>query len=179
MLILSSDALRQCLVVGMVAPPILFGNIAAHLARDKALQDRLRENASLIPAAVEEFVRLYVPYRGFSRTTSKVIELHGRKIHPGEPITMTYAAANRDPTVFPDPNEFVLERDNVSKHLGFGRGRHRCAGMPLARIALQVGLRVMLENCQDWDLDGELQYGKMPEVGIISCPVRITKIGEP
>jgi cytochrome P450 len=47
---------------------------------------------------------------------------------------MTYAAANRDPEVFPDPHTFVLNRPNVTSHLGFGRGRHRCAGMPLARM---------------------------------------------
>lgn len=163
----------------MVAPPILFGNMAAHLARDKALQNRLRDDPSLIPSAVEEFVRLYVPYRGFSRTASSPVELHGRKIHPGEPITMTYAAANRDAEVFPEPHEFVLERDNVSKHLGFGRGRHRCAGMPLARMALQVGLKAMLEHCNDWNVEGELQYAKMPEMGVVSCPVRITRVRGP
>jgi cytochrome P450 len=168
------DTLRQCLVVGMVAPPILFGTIAAHLSHDKTLQQQLRNNPSLIPAAVEEFVRLYVPYRGFSRTAANPIDLHGRKIHPGEPITMTYAAANRDPEIFANPHEFVLGRENVSKHLGFGRGRHRCAGMPLARLALQVGLKVMLEECLDWDVNGEFQYAKMPEMGIVSCPVRIT-----
>jgi len=157
----------------MVAPPILFGNIAVHLSRDKSLQNRLRENPSLIPSAVEEFVRLYVPYRGFSRTTSSPVELHGRTIHPKEPISMTYAAANRDPEVFADPHDFVLGRENVNKHLGFGRGRHRCAGMPLARMALQVGLKVMLEESLDWDIDGELQYAKMPEMGVVSCPVRI------
>lgn len=159
----------------MVAPPILFGNMTAHLARDKTLQNRLRNSPDLIPAAVEEFVRLYVPYRGFSRTAACPVDLHGRKVHPGEPIAMTYAAANRDPDVFADPHEFILGRENVNKHLGFGRGRHRCAGMPLARMALQVGLRVMLEDCQDWEVDGELQYAKMPEMGIVSCPIQITR----
>jgi cytochrome P450 len=173
MLMLCRDTLRQCLVVGMVAPPILFGNIAAHLSHDKALQEDLRANPQKIPAAIEEFVRLYVPYRGFSRTAAHPVDLHGRKIHPGEPITMTYAAANRDPTVFEDPHSFVLGRENASKHLGFGRGRHRCAGMPLARLALQVGLKAMLEGCRDWNVNGELQYAKMPEMGIVSCPVRI------
>jgi cytochrome P450 len=47
---------------------------------------------------------------------------------------MTYAAANRDPEVFENPNSFILNRENISSHLGFGRGRHRCAGMPLARM---------------------------------------------
>lgn len=129
-----SGALRQSLVVGMVAPPLLFGAICNHLSKDKALQAELRGNPSLIPAAVEEFVRLYVPYRGFCRTPSRDIQLHGRTIPAKTPITMTYAAANRDPESFPDPDEFILNRPNITSHLGFGRGRHRCAGMPLARM---------------------------------------------
>ncbi|KAF2473732.1 cytochrome P450 [Lindgomyces ingoldianus] len=147
-------------------PPILFGNICAHLARDKALQYQLHSNASLIPAAIEEFVRLYVPYRGFCRTASCPVTLHGRTINPNEPITMTYAAANRDPNVFKDPHEFILGRENVTLHLGFGRGRHRCAGMPLARMALQIGLRVILDTTKDFDISGELEHAKMPEMGI-------------
>lgn len=157
----------------MVAPPILFGNIAAHLAGDKVLQQRLRAEPHLIPSAVEEFVRLYVPYRGFCRTVSRPINLHNRTINPGEPITMTYAAANRDPEVFPDPNEFLFGRENAAMHLGFGRGRHRCAGTPLARMALSVGLKTMLQMTADIEGDGDVQYAKMPEMGIVSCPVKI------
>lgn len=121
-------------MVGVVAPPILIGSICKHLSEDKALQERLRQDESLIPAAMEEFVRLYSPYRGFARTASKDVHLHGKTIRPGEPITLHYTSANRDPEVFKSPDEFVLNRPNISAHMGFGRGRHRCAGMPLARL---------------------------------------------
>lgn len=129
-----SAALRQSLVVGMVAPPLLIGAICNHLSKDQELQSTLRSDPSLIPAATEEFIRLYTPYRGFARTASKDVEIHGRTIRPGEPITLSYSAANRDPTIFQDPEKFVLHRKNITSHLGFGRGRHRCAGMPLARM---------------------------------------------
>jgi hypothetical protein len=46
----------------------------------------------------------------------------------------TYSAANRDPEQFPEPDKFILNRDNITSHLGFGRGRHRCAGMPLVSL---------------------------------------------
>jgi cytochrome P450 len=118
----------------MVAPPLLFGVMCKHLSDNKELQSRLRSDPSLIPAAVEEFVRLYVPYRGFCRTPSRDVELGGRLIPAKTPVAMTYAAANRDPEVFENPDEFVLNRPNITSHLGFGRGRHRCAGMPLARM---------------------------------------------
>jgi cytochrome P450 len=164
--------LRQCLVVAMIAPSLLLGAIMTHLSKDKALQNRLRDDASLIPAAVEEFVRLYTPYRGFARTTTKDVELHGETIPSGDPVTMIYAAANRDPRVFENPEEFVLGRENIAAHLGFGRGRHRCVGMPLARIALHIALQVILGNTKDFEVDGEPEYARMPEIGIISCPLK-------
>jgi cytochrome P450 len=166
-------ALRQSLVVGMVAPPIFFGSICAHLAEDRALQQQLRQDPSLIPAAVEEFIRLYVPYRGFCRTPTRDIEIEGRAILVGEPVTMTYAAANRDPNVFEEPDEFILGRKNITSHLGFGYGRHRCAGMPLARMALQEGVRAILKLTTDFKVDGPFEYARMPEMGIISCPLKI------
>ncbi|KAK8009938.1 hypothetical protein PG990_008903 [Apiospora arundinis] len=185
--------LRQSLVVGVVAPPILIGSICKHLAEDKPLQRRLREDESLLPAALEEFVRLYSPYRGFARTVSRDVHFSSSfdtsgddkdddaqekkeagviTIRPGEPVTLHYTSANRDPDVFARPDEFVLHRENVAMHMGFGRGRHRCVGMPLARLALETVIKVILRNTKDFEIDGPLQYSMMPELGIISCPMR-------
>ncbi|KAK3292030.1 cytochrome P450 [Chaetomium fimeti] len=126
--------IRQSLVVGMVAPPLMLGGICNYLSQDQELQQRLRDDLSLIPAAIEEFVRLFSPYRGFARTVSKETVIHGQTIKPGVPITLTYSAANRDPAVFDNPHEFVLDRPNIAMHMGFGRGRHRCVGQPLAKL---------------------------------------------
>jgi cytochrome P450 len=62
----------------MIAPTIVIGSISKHLAEDKELQQRLRANPDEIPAAVEEFVRLYVPYRSFSRTVNEEVEISGQ-----------------------------------------------------------------------------------------------------
>lgn len=129
-----SGCLRQALVVGVVAPPVLIGSICHHLSVDKDLQRRLRDDETLIPSAMEEFLRLYSPYRGFARTTTKDVHLHGETIRPREPVTLCYTAANRDPEIFDNPDEFILGRPNATAHMGFGRGKHRCAGMPLARL---------------------------------------------
>ena len=59
---------------------------------------------------MEEFLRLYTPYRGFARTASGEVCLHGQKVRPGEPITLHYTSANRDPEVFENPDDFVLHR---------------------------------------------------------------------
>lgn len=167
-------ALRQCLVVGMVAPPILLGSVTQHLSDDRELQDRLRANPELMPAAVEEFVRLYSPYRGFARTVSEAITLHGREIQPEEPIALSYVAANRDPEVFENPNEFILDRPNIRQHLGFGRGRHRCAGMPLARLGIRVALTHLLQATASFHVNGPTVGARMPEVGLTSVPLELT-----
>lgn len=169
-------ALRQSLVVGLVAPPILLGGICVHLARHPELHRRLREDTSLVPAALEEFVRLYTPYRGFARTVSRPVELHGRTIHPGEPVTLVYASANRDERVFEHPDDFVLDRPNIARHLGFGRGRHRCIGMTLARISLRIALEQIVTRTQRFEIDGPIESTRMPEVGAQSVPLRVVAI---
>jgi cytochrome P450 len=157
----------------MVAPPILISAICNHLSKDKELQNLLREQPDLQTAAIEEFIRLYTPYRGFARTAIHPVEISGQVIQPDDQMTMTYAAGNRDPAVFPDPDKFILNRPNITSHLGFGRGRHRCAGMPLARLILKIFLRTMLRKTKDWEVAGELQYARLPEIGIIGCPLKL------
>lgn len=68
----------------MVAPSIIISSMTNHLSKDKELQDRLRNDRSLLPAAIEEFIRLYVPYRGFSRTALHEVEISGTKVPPEE-----------------------------------------------------------------------------------------------
>lgn len=166
-------ALRQSLVVGMVAPPLLIGSMAGHLVEDPQLLHQLRTQPQLRPAAVEEFIRLYSPYRGFARTVSEPVTLHGRRIEPNEPITMTYAAANRDPAVFADPHEFKLNRENGEAHLGFGRGRHQCVGMHLARGVIGLALDVMLDADFQYQLVGQPQPTRMPELGFQEVKISV------
>lgn len=162
-------ALRQSLVVGMVAPPIIIGSIAVHLAEDRELQDRLRSGPELIPAALEEFLRLYAPYRGFARTVSAATDVAGTTILPGEPVTLAYASANRDETVFADADTFRLDRDNVAEHLAFGRGRHRCPGAPMARLMLRIALEELLARTTGFTAVGPREGARMPELGIVSA----------
>ena len=170
---LLAGCVRQVLVVGLVAPPILLGSIAVHLSRDVGLQQQLRADPSLVPDAVEEFLRLYTPYRGFARSARTEVELHGRRILPGEPIALVYASANRDETVFPDADQFQLRRPNIRQHLAFGRGPHLCAGIALARQELRIALEELLRQTRHFEICGELKMSGMPEVGPISVPLRL------
>lgn len=163
---------RQVLVVGIVAPMVMMGSIAMHLARDRALHQRLKRDASLVPAAVEEFLRLYTPYRGFARTPTREVELGGRRICPGEPVALTYASANRDEQVFEDPDVFKLDRPNIAEHLAFGRGPHFCAGAHLGRLELRVALEELLAATEALEVCGEVLYCPYPEIGPYQVPLR-------
>ncbi|SOB88252.1 Cytochrome P450 [Sphingomonas guangdongensis] len=165
---------RQILVVGLVAPPVFLGSVAVHLARDPALQEFLRGNPQHDVAAVEEFLRLYTPYRGFARTSRSGTALGGRDIRPGEPIALAYASANRDEAVFADPDRFILNRPNVRDHLAFGRGPHRCAGMSMARAEFRIALRGLLDRTRTIELAGTVRMSGMPEVGPVYVPLRVT-----
>ena len=172
--VLLAGCVRQVLVVGLVAPPILLGSIVVHLSRDLELQRQLRADRSLVPDAMEEFLRLYTPYRGFARSAKREVEIHGRRIKPGEAIALVYASANRDEAVFPDPHTFRLRRPNIRQHLAFGRGPHMCAGIALARQELTIALDELLRQTSHFEVCGELKMSGMPELGPISVPVKMT-----
>lgn len=162
---------RQVLVVGIVAPTVLMGSIAVHLSRDRALQAQLRADPALIPAALEEFLRLYSPYRGFARTATCPVHLHGRTIPEGEPIALVYASANRDEAVFPNGGEFDMHRPNIADHLAFGRGPHNCPGIHLGRMQMRVALEELLARTKGFALAGEPVVASFPEIGAISVPL--------
>ena len=166
-------AVRQVLVVGIVAPMIMVGNMAVHLARDAALHRQLKDDPSLVPAAVEEFLRLYTPYRGFARTPTREVTLGGRSIRTDEPVALIYASANRDEEVFEDPETFRLDRPNIGDHLAFGRGPHYCAGASLARIELAIALEELVSSTTRIEIAGPVRSAPFPEIGPWSVPVRL------
>lgn len=164
---------RQLLVVGIVAPMVMIGNMAVHLSRHPGLQSQLRANPQDIGDAVEEFLRLYSPYRGFARTATCPVAFGDRTIPEGEAIALVYASANRDETVFEDAATFRLRRENIGEHLAFGRGPHNCPGSQLGRLQLRVALEELLARTRHFEVDGPILMTKWPEVGAIAVPLRI------
>lgn len=163
--------IRQVLVVGIIAPTVLIGSICVHLSRDRKLQQQLRSDPSLIPAAIDEFLRLYTPYRGFARTAVQDVEIRGRTIPAGEAIALVYASANRDADVFEDPETFILNRPNIRESIAFGRGPHNCPGAALAKLELTVALEELLARTQDFEVAGEIVPTRMPEIGALHVPL--------
>lgn len=171
---LLASSVRQVLVVGLTAPPMVFSSMAVYLAQNPDLYARLHADPTLAMDAMEEFLRLFTPYRGFARTSKKEVEWYGRTIKPGEPIALAFASANRDETVFKDPDQFKLHRPNIGKHVAFGMGPHRCVGMPIARLEMGIGLQTLLAKVSSIELIGNVRMSGMPEIGPITAPIRVT-----
>ena len=162
--------LRQFIVVGMVDPIVFLGSVLVHLSEHPEVHAQLRDDRVLIPAAVQEYLRLFTPYRGFARTAKHDVEIRGRNIPADEPIAFAYASANRDEDMFPNPDEFVLDRPNIGRHLAFGGGAHRCAGAPLATEIIQITLEELVTRVAAIELVGGIRMSGWPEIGTLSVP---------
>lgn len=165
-------SIRQFLSAAQAAPQAVLGSACVHLARDKDLQERLRHTPSLIPKAVEEFLRMYAPYRVFARTATRDVEIRGRQIKAGEPIAMMFPSANRDEDIFDDPHTFRLDR-GPNKHIAFGKGAHSCPAASLARLELAVGLRALLSKTRAFELNGPIKMSDWLEFGPSSTPIAV------
>lgn len=97
----------------------------------------------LIGAASDEILRIHPPLIANRRITTKAVEVGGRHLGAGERVTVLWASANRDDSVFGDPDEFRLDRDPADNLL-YGRGIHVCPGAPLARLELRVLVEELL-----------------------------------
>lgn len=168
-------ALRQFLLVGIIAPTTFIGSMAVHLARHPEHHAELRAKPDLVNDALEELLRLYTPYRGFARTAREDTVLSGRQIKAGEALAVVFTSANRDGTVFECPDEYRLDRRNRDL-LTFGRGPHMCPGAPLARLLLREVLKQLTAGTQRLDLIDELEMTRWPEYGPLRANFRVVPL---
>jgi cytochrome P450 len=124
-----------------------------HLAAHDEDRRRLAADPGLIDTAAEEFLRVYAPV-SVGRLARQDTELHGRPVGAGERVLLAFAAANRDPEVFEDPDEIRIDRRR-NRHLTFGSGGHRCLGSNLARLELRVTLQEWLAVMPEFRLAGQ------------------------
>ncbi len=137
-----------------------------YLSEHPGERERLsRERDTLLDSATEEFLRFYTPAPGDGRTISADCELAGTSFKEGERLWVSWAMANRDPTVFPEPNKIDLARTG-NRHTSFGLGIHRCIGSNMARMTFKRMLLAVLDRMPGYVCDpaGAVHY---PTIGVI------------
>jgi cytochrome P450 family 144 len=145
--------LHTLLSAGGESTTSLLGNAVRLLAEDGDLQDRLRGQLDLVPAFIEEALRLESPFRFLMRFVPETTSLGNIEIPGGATMLLLWGAANRDPAEFDEPNEVDLDRPVLRRHVAFGRGMHYCVGAPLARLEARVVLGMLLERTSSITLD--------------------------
>jgi len=145
-------------------------------------RDRLRQDPSLIPGAIEEFLRLYTPGLAIARTVTRDVEFFGYEFKEGQRVLLLNSAANRDPRKFEDPLTMKFGRENVRDHIAFGSGPHRCLGAPVARLELRIIFEELLQRIPDFEIvkDEVVEYPhKGGTLGFAKVPARFTPSGVP
>lgn len=159
------EIVTQCnllLIAGNVTTTDLIGNGLKALAQNPEQQAKLRADARWLANAVEETLRYDSPVTNSGRIASRDFEIDGVEIHQGDSLSVSLAAANRDPAVYEDPDAFDITREDTHHH-AFGGGRHLCLGAHLARMEAQEAYAAMLERFRDITPGpGVAQYAAIP-----------------
>jgi cytochrome P450 len=135
---------------------------------------KLRADPSLIPNMVAEMIRWQTPVIHMRRTALRDFELGGQTIREGDKVVMWYLSGNRDESVFPDADRFVIDRPNARQHVSFGYGIHRCMGNRLAEMQLRVLWEEIVKRFHSIELVGDVE--RLPNNfirGVKSVPVRL------
>ena len=153
---------------------VISGGTEALLRRPGQLED-LRRDRELLPAAVEEMLRWVTPIKNFNRTATGDVELHGEIIRAGQNVLLLYPSANRDESVFADPETFDIRRQ-PNDHVAFGFGAHLCLGHRLARAEIAAMVDRILDRLPDLQLADGTHALRVSNfiVGFETLPVSFT-----
>jgi cytochrome P450 len=174
-----ADVLATCAAMiagGMDTTTALFAQAFEYLDRDRAARRRLIEEPEMVPKAGEEFLRYYTPVVCVGRTAMEDTEINGFPVSQGERVLISWAAANLDPKVFPDPLTIDFDRD-TRKSAAFGIGMHRCLGRHIAMTDFEVVVNEVLSRLPDYELiEGQAErYRTVGQInGYVKMPARFT-----
>jgi cytochrome P450 len=142
------------------------------------IKQRLIDDPSLIPSAVEEFLRYDPPSQYVARRATCPVTVAGHEFQPGEDVALVWAAGNRDPKAFPDPDEVLIDR-YPNKHASFGAGIHHCLGANLGRMEMRIALEEFLRVMPNFETTDDLNDPNKWFTGIVrgpkTVPVRLLK----
>jgi cytochrome P450 len=174
----TEELLQMCLlllVAGNETTTNLIGNAVQEFMAHPEELAKLRARPELLPSAIEEVLRFSSPVQATGRVSMKATTVGGHEIEEGKFAVVWLQAANRDGTVFPDPDRFDIER-TPNRHLAFGLGIHFCLGAPLARLEAEVALARWLAMTKDFARADDAVLERVPTFimrGVRSLPLDV------
>lgn len=142
--------MRQFMVAGNETTTKLLTSGVRLLIENPAEWEKVKQDPSLIPAMVEEVLRIASPNQGLFRTVTEDTELQGVPLKAGDRLWVIFGSANRDEKYFPDPDRFDPSRENLRNHVAFGKGTHVCPGAPLARLEACVAFEELASSVESF-----------------------------
>ena len=177
--VLSDDELVEQVVLLYIAghetTVNLIGNGVYALLRDRTQLERVRDDVSIMPGAVEEMLRFDSPVQMTRRITLADVEIGGKTIDKGSFCALVIASANRDASRFGESSERLdLGRADAGQHLSFGGGAHYCLGASLAKLEGEVAIGSLIRRFPNLELAGEPTYnGRLNLRGLETFPVAL------
>jgi cytochrome P450 len=155
----------------------MIANAVLHLLSSPGELELVRADRGLIPAAVEESLRLEPAAAVVDRYATRDTELSGTRIAAGDQVTVSLAGANRDPRIFTEPDTFQIRRPNAARQLAFAHGPHFCLGAHLARLEARIAVETLLDLLPRLRLDDRypatprgLVFRKPPDLCVLWSP---------
>lgn len=161
---------------GMDTTAGLTGNSLLRIAADDALRQQILDDPQVLERGTEEFLRHGTPTIGLSRRVAQDAVFHGRNMKEGDRVLLMYAAGNRDPRIFEDPERIDLSRPH-NRHMSFALGVHRCLGSNLARSMFKIMITELLTRAPDLrvDFDNVQRYPDAGDVyAVKNLPITFT-----
>ena len=163
-------SIRLLLIAGIDTTWSGIGSALWHLAKTPADCQRLVAEPGLMPVAIEELLRAYAPVT-MAREVVKDTEINGCPIKAGNMVLLSFPAANRDPEMFPDADQVIIDRKE-NRHAAFGLGIHRCVGSNLARMEMTVAVEEFLKRIPEFSLAGPVKWSEGTVRGPRQLPIK-------
>lgn len=156
---LSDDEIRRNASIiffgGISTVEALLLNAVWSLAHHPQILECVRSDRTLVPKVINETMRYLAPVQSATRHVTETTEFHGVTLEKGQTVNCMLGSANRDASVFDNPDSFDIDRGNNGKHLGFAVGPHHCLGSQLARMQAGIALDQLFQRLTDWTADPE------------------------
>lgn len=163
--------IHQYLAAGLENTVATFANALALFGRHPEQFAKVREDAELVPSALNEVLRYWAPIHAWGRITTRDVEIDGAHIPKGSQIAILFGSGNRDERHYAEPDAFDVTRNPVD-HLSFGYGPHGCAGQGLARMEGLALIRALAAHVAEFTVVDEVRHPANTTRSISALPVR-------
>jgi len=170
--------LQQLMVAGNETTTSTLAGGLLHLIHNPGAMEAARADPALIPNMVEEMLRLESPTAGLWRVVKRDAEIGGVAVKAGTMLMVRYAAANRDPAKYENPDAFDPARKNARTHLAFGKGIHMCVGNMLSRKELAVAFQEILARMDGIEVKPGAELRWPPNMllrGLVTLPINFRR----